>query len=304
MADSTPRRPVRPGASAALVVAEDVSVTRGSRAVLDGVSLRLTGGRVHALVGPNGSGKSTLLHTLAGLVRCRGSIAPALPAALLSTHPGHHRDRTLRDHLRIAGRQPLVDAATLAELVELFDLNGLLDRRPRAMSLGQQRAIGLLAPLASTAPMVLLDEPFLALDARRTSTLEQCVRRAAAAGRIVVVSSHELAPLARCSTELLALSGGRVTFTGTVDDLIARSCPVRVLVATPERGRFAELVELEWGLMAHPRPDGRLALTGRRMADVLDLCQRHAVPLGGVWDEVTTLDDAVSAAQLGTEVAA
>lgn len=56
----------------------------------------------------------------------------------------------------------------------------------------------------------LLDEPFLALDAHRVGVLEGMVLRAAARGQIVVVSSHELLPLSRCSTELLALAKGRV----------------------------------------------------------------------------------------------
>ncbi|MFT3861437.1 ABC transporter ATP-binding protein [Micropruina sp.] len=258
----------------------------------------------YALVGPNGSGKSTLLHVLAGLVPVRGTVAPLVPAALMTTHPGYHRDRSLRDHLRVVARQPLVDAARLATLVERLGLVELLPRRPRAMSLGQQRAVSLLAPLASRAPLLLLDEPFLALDAQRVAILEQLVRQAAAEGRIVVVSSHELAPLQRCSSEVLALSAGRVAFAGPVDELISRSCPARVIVDTGEPRRFAELVVREWESPVDVEPDGRLAIVGRTMAEVLMLSQRHGVPIAGVWDEVATLDGAVAAAGIPAGVAA
>lgn len=300
-----PRRALAGHEPVAELVAADVSVRRGDRAVLDRVGFRLAGGRAHALVGPNGSGKSTLLHTLAGLVAHAGTISPRAPAALMTTHPGFHRDRTLRQHLRVVARLPHIDRGRLRDLVEELALTTLLDRRPRAMSLGQQRAVSLLAPLASGAPLLLLDEPFLALDAHRVATLEGLVLRAAAAGRVVVVSSHELLPLSRCCTELLALAGGRVTFTGTVEGLVTRSSPGRVLVRTPDPSAFASVVSREWAVTARAEADGRLSVPGRSMADVLGLCHRHGVPLLGVWDEVVTLDAALTSSDLlRTEVAA
>ena len=276
----------------------DVVVRRGDRRVLDGVGFRLVGARVHALVGPNGSGKSTLLHTLAGLVPHGGSIAPEVPAALMTTHPGFHRDRTLRQHLRIVARLPLVDAEKLRGLVAELALTDLLDRRPRAMSLGQQRAVSLLAPLASHAPLLLLDEPFLALDAYRVGVLEGLVVRAAAQGQIVVVSSHELLPLSRCSTDLLALADGRVTYTGTVAGLIDQSRRHGVLVRATDPRAFAALVRREWAVSVRDQQDGVVAVPGRSMAQVLELSHRWGVQLLGLWDEDITLDDALVTSDL------
>lgn len=296
--------PATQDAAGPFVVADGLSVRRGPRNVLDSVSLELVAGRVYALVGPNGSGKSTLLHALAGLVPCRGSLTVAGPAALMTTHAGYHRDRTLRDHLRIIARLPMVDRSRLDDLVRQFLLTDLLDRRPRTMSLGQQRSIGLLAPLASTAPLVLLDEPFLALDAQRVATLERLICELARAGRLVVVSSHELAPLARCSSQLVALAAGRVAYTGTITDLIAQVCPRRVLVNACEPHRLADVVEGEWAIQVRREADGRLVIAGREMAEVLALCHRHGLALTGIWDDVITLDEVIHTARLGTEVAA
>lgn len=294
----TPRRAFCPETPVPEILASQVLVRRGDRPVLDRVGFRLVGARVHALVGPNGSGKSTLLHTLAGLVPHGGTVTPAVPAALMTTHPGFHRDRTLRQHLRIVARLPLIDADRLLALVAELALTDLLDRRPRAMSLGQQRAVSLLAPLASRAPLLLLDEPFLALDAHRVGVLEGLVLRAAACGQIVVVSSHELLPLSRCSTELLALANGRVAYTGTVAGLIDQSRQPRVLVRTPARQAFAALVQREWAVSVRAEQDGRLGVPGHSMAQVLELCHRSGVPLLGVWDEESTLDDALITSDL------
>lgn len=283
-----------PSLEAAGLEISELRVERGTGTVLDVPALRLSAGRVHALVGPNGSGKSTLLHTLAGLVPYRGTITPRSPTALMTTYAGYHRDRTLARHLSLITRLPLIDPAALAGLVHDLWLGELLQRRPRAMSLGQQRAVSLLAPLASRAPVLLLDEPFLALDAQRVSVLERLIVAAADAGRLVVVSSHELRPLARCAAELIALVDGRLRYCGSAAALIDRCTTARVLVQTRDADAFAQMAVLEWGGAPERLRDGRLVLLGRTMAEVLDVCHRSGLRLDGVWQDDPGLADALT----------
>lgn len=282
-----------PDSTAGDVRVSGLTVRRGGHRILDSVDVCLPLGGIHGLVGPNGSGKSTLLHCLAGLVPYRGSITGSGLVALCTTQPGHHRDRTLRAHLRLLAGRPDVDATRLPDLVDALRLGALLDRRPRAMSLGQQRAISLLGPLASRAPLALLDEPFLALDADRSRALEHLLTRSADLGRTFVVSSHSLEPLARCAAFIISLEAGRLTFHGSLAHFVATARPVRVDVVTPDPASLADAARAAWQVPLERRIDGRWSIRGRTMAEVLMLCAEHRVPLTGVWEDVPTLSEAV-----------
>ena len=275
-------------------VCEGLTVTRGGRMILKRLTFRLAEGVGYALVGPNGSGKSTLLHALAGVIPYGGEVNRAGGVALLTTHPGYHRDRTLQDHLRVVRRCRGIDVQRLMMLVDAFDLGSLLERRPRSMSLGQQRAVSLLAPLACVSSLVLLDEPFLALDAARVRALETVIADLLREDRTVVISSHELDPLTRSCSELFAISGGQFTYKGGVAEFVAAGRPRRLTICTDQLSRLAELVAEAWGTSLTCLCDGRVAVDGGSMAEMLEACAREGVTLQGIWEEQPTLDQALS----------
>lgn len=277
------------------VLVTDLTIVRSGQRVLDALSLTLVPGTAYALVGPNGSGKSTLLHALAGLIPHEGEVRRPDAASLMSALPGYHRDRTLANHVHLVARRPGVDTQRLIRLVEEFQLESLWRRRPRAMSLGQQRAVGLLEPLAQQGRTILLDEPFLALDAQRVDVLERIIKQLADAGKIIVVSSHELAPLSRCCTELIMLTKGALTFQGSLSRFITGARPIRFLVHPVDPNAWSEAVVHQPGVHTVPAGDGRYVVEGLSMAELLDLCFRTRVQLAGIWEETMTLADALTA---------
>jgi NitT/TauT family transport system ATP-binding protein len=147
--------------------------------VLDGIELSIPGGGVVALIGPNGSGKSTLLRVLGGLLRPTGGSAtidgteitgPDPRIGLVFQEPRLLPWRSAADNitypLELAGWAPDRRAARLAELVTLVGLDpSAIDARPSELSGGTRQRVALARALALEPQVLLLDEPFSALDA-------------------------------------------------------------------------------------------------------------------------------------------
>jgi ABC-2 type transport system ATP-binding protein len=192
-------------------------------------------GRVCALIGPNGAGKTTLLRILAGLVRPSAGTASVLdgeprqdPAFLadigfLAQEIPLYRSFTAEDHLRVGAHlNPRWDAA-LAR-TRLAELKIPLDQRVGTLSGGQRAQVALVMTLAKRPRLLLLDEPFAALDplARRNFVAALASAVADEAGRLtVVLSSHLVTDLERVCDHLILLAGSRVQLAGDIDTLLA-----------------------------------------------------------------------------------
>jgi energy-coupling factor transport system ATP-binding protein len=221
-APAAPPAPVAAGPARAAL--EGVRASHGGRAVLSGLDLELRAGEVTAIAGPNGSGKSTLVRVLAGLHRpdagrvvLDGADVTALPAerrvALLGTvgqDPGRHLlTERVRDEVGLAlGRRPArgrVDAA-LAEL----GLEGLADRHPLELSVGQRERVALAAILVTRPGVIALDEPTRGMDPGAKARLGALLRRRAAEGAAVLVVTHDAAWADGVADRRLVMSGGRL----------------------------------------------------------------------------------------------
>ncbi|MGG5890915.1 sulfate/molybdate ABC transporter ATP-binding protein [Falsiroseomonas sp. HC035] len=157
----------------------------GAAAALDGVSLRIESGEFVALLGPSGSGKTTLLRVLAGLegldagqVRIDGVDMEGVPArargiGVVFQHYALFRHMTVFDNIafglqvRPSGRRPasVEIARRVRELLELVQIPELERRYPEQVSGGQRQRVALARALAIEPRLLLLDEPFGALDA-------------------------------------------------------------------------------------------------------------------------------------------
>jgi ABC-type nitrate/sulfonate/bicarbonate transport system ATPase subunit len=223
----------------------------GGVTALDGVDLRVAPGEFVAVVGPSGCGKSTLLALLAGLVvPSRGDILldGAPPASLLGRAAYMpQRDclmpwRTVLDNctvgleLRGVRRRDARDAAR-AEL-ERFGLRGFEDRRPAELSGGMRQRAALLRTFLAGRDLMLLDEPFAALDALTRADLHDWLLGIAAMSETtIVLVTHDVAEAAYLADRVYVLTGrpGRVALE--VDVPLPRPRH-RELQATPA---FAEL---------------------------------------------------------------
>ena len=190
-----------------------LSVRLGGRAVLEDLSLSLSGGTVVAVVGRNGVGKTTLLRALAGLQHHRGTIqvddTPPDLAMVFQNPDLQLFNATVRDEILF--KVPNPDMAWYRWLLEVLDLSEYEDTPPLLLSEGEKKRVGLaIALMRRPAHGVLLDEPALGQDATHKSRLTNLARALAGAGRLVVMTTHDLSLAAQADRLLLLGDAGVV----------------------------------------------------------------------------------------------
>ncbi|UKA52167.1 ABC transporter ATP-binding protein (plasmid) [Arthrobacter sp. FW305-123] len=216
----------------------DVTKNFGSQAVLKGVNLSVAKGGTTAIVGPSGSGKTTLLRLIAGFEHPdTGSISlNGFPVAGNSDWiPAHKRhigyvaqDGALFPHLtvgqniafgldsgKLAGGRRAV-ALRVQELLEMVSLDAAMARRrPHQLSGGQQQRVALARALAREPELMLLDEPFSALDAGlRVATRRAVAEVLNAAGVTTILVTHDQAEALSFADQVAIMRGGRLAQIG------------------------------------------------------------------------------------------
>ncbi len=162
----------------------------GGPEVIGGASLAVNRGEIVALEGPNGCGKTTLAKIAAGLLEAsHGSVRLEGRATYLSQDPGRYmaRETAIEEvALGVAG-----DAVRAGAALEQFGLAFAAARHPRDLSSGERERLGMAAVSVSEPDLLVLDEPTRGIDPDRKAMLSQWLLEQAAAGRGVLVATHD-----------------------------------------------------------------------------------------------------------------
>lgn len=205
--------------AAPVVSARDAWVRYGRDGawVLRGADLQMSAGEVRAVVGGNGSGKSTLLMAVAGMLAPqRGRIANALSGsqALLPQQPKALLSRpSVEEELLEWAPTAGYDRERMLGVAASFGLEGALARHPYDLSGGQQQLLALAKLLLTRPRLLLLDEPTKGLDHAARSLVAAYVRRAAAGGATVLLSTHDVAFARAVADSCSLLFDGQVALT-------------------------------------------------------------------------------------------
>jgi len=244
---TTPAGPPR------LAVRNLVKVYANGHRALRGIDLVLEPGVV-GLLGPNGAGKTTFMRTLVGLlqhtrgqVRFRGVTVDVHNQASYRSHIGF-LPQELHAYPGITGEQFLELWAIekgirsagerrreIARVLELVELGEHADRRVRGYSGGMQRRIGIAQALLGEPPVLVVDEPTAGMDLESRLQLRRVLQRAAA-GRIVLISTHLISDVDALANRLLFLYAGRLFYDGPQSGFVAAAPGgVSELVVAAER---------------------------------------------------------------------
>jgi sulfate transport system ATP-binding protein len=316
MNDATPGalQPVRGGAGVGAgwenpmhVTIENVVRTFGLTPALHGVSLEIFPGELVALLGPSGSGKTTLLRILAGLdIPTSGRVLFDQDDALKLTVQARHvglvfQNYALFRHMTVAqniafglrvrprSRRPSRSeiARRVHELLELVQLSGLEKRYPSQLSGGQRQRVAFARALAIEPRLLLLDEPFGALDAQVRRDLRRWLREIHdKTGHTTVFVTHDQEEALELADRVVVMSHGRIEQVGTPDKIYdepnspfvfsfigeSSELPVRV-----ERGSIV-LDEAPLTLSTRGCPDGPARLFFRPQDVELDSDRPGAIP--------------------------
>jgi energy-coupling factor transport system ATP-binding protein len=189
--------PAEPAPTASSTAAEPVCLLEGvdfsyrrDEPVLEGIDLEVGRGEVVALEGPNGSGKTTLAKIATGLLAAdSGSVRVNGRAGYLSQDPGRYlvRERVLDETaLAVDGDEERARAA-----LERVDLAWAAERHPRDLSSGERERLGLASVAVSEPDLLVLDEPTRGIDPARKAEIAAWLSAYAAAGRGVLVATHD-----------------------------------------------------------------------------------------------------------------
>jgi ABC-2 type transport system ATP-binding protein len=216
--------------SAAIEISE-LTKRFGPVVAVDGLSFEVQAGSVVGFLGPNGAGKTTTLRTLLGLVEPDGGKAAIhghryvdLPEPLRlvgasleasSAHPG----RSARSHLRIHALAAGVSERRVDAVLREVDLAAAADRRVGGFSLGMRQRLALATALLPEPRVLILDEPANGLDPEGIRWLRHLLRRLAAEGRTVLLSSHILAEVAQTVDRVIIVDHGRLVADAPLEEL-------------------------------------------------------------------------------------
>jgi sulfate/thiosulfate transport system ATP-binding protein len=208
----------------------------GDFQALDDVSIEVPDGSLTALLGPSGSGKSTLLRAIAGLedldsglVTINGENATAKPAqkrgvGFVFQHYAAFKHMTVYDNvafgLKIRKWDKQKTSQRVHELLELVQLDGLAGRFPSQLSGGQRQRMALARALAVEPKVLLLDEPFGALDAKVRKDLRTWLRNLHEEMHVTTIFvTHDQEEAMDVAGQLVVMNEGRVEQSGTADEL-------------------------------------------------------------------------------------
>jgi sulfate transport system ATP-binding protein len=234
-----------------------VSKRFGDYVALEDVSVAVASGSLTALLGPSGSGKSTLLRVIAGLeqpdageVFISGAEATAVSpqdrgVGFVFQHYAAFKHLTVWNNvafgLKVRKRRRAEIRSRVAELLDLVQLSGFADRYPAQLSGGQRQRMALARALAVEPEVLLLDEPFGALDARVRKELRAWLRRLHDEVHVTTIFvTHDQEEAMDLADQIVVMSHGRVEQVGAPRELYEEPANEFVMTFVGEVNRLGE----------------------------------------------------------------
>ena len=301
-----------------MIEIDRLTKTYGDTRAVDSVSMTVKTGTITVIVGTSGSGKTTLLRMVnrleepaSGEVRINGTSTLSVQPHLLRRRIGYAiQGHGLFPHHTVARNIAAVPnllnwprdeiAARVDELLELFSMDPVQfrDRYPADLSGGQQQRVGVARALASRPDLMLMDEPFGALDpiirARAQDDLRRIQRKL---GSTIMLVTHDMDEAIRLADKIAVMDAGRLVQYGTPAEIITHPATdfVAEMVGDVERPlRLLSLIPVSQ-IMVDGQAEGAAIASDASLRDALSACLwtgRTAVPVehGGVQTGHVTLD--------------
>ena len=220
---------------------DKISLKFGKKIILDNLNLKLNGGQILGLLGPNGAGKSTIFNLITGLLSPDyGSIT--IDTKVVNEYPiyqrtlkynigfvpqygGYFHDLTVYENLK-AIAEITIDSKSyrmekIDSLISKFELDPIRDIKADLLSGGQKKKLVIAIALVSDPKILLLDEPFAALDVMTIKTLQEIIVNLQSNNKIsIILCDHQARDLLACVDTAVIIHNGKVVAQGTPSSLI------------------------------------------------------------------------------------
>ena len=203
------------------IILKAVSKKIGYTQVLDNINCLFLGGKIYGIVGYNGSGKTMLLRTIAGLViptsgtidfdgkRLHRDISIPPSLGLIIEKPEFLSYMTGLENLKqLAAINKKVSENTIKEYMRLFELDPESKQTMRRYSLGMKQKIGIIQALMENPDILILDEPFNAMDEKSVLLLRKLLCQRRDEGKLIIVTSHHKDDIEAICDEVIVMQDG------------------------------------------------------------------------------------------------
>ncbi len=260
-------------------------------------------GVVTGFLGPNGAGKSTTMRLILGLdapdsgqATVNGKRYAEHPAPLAevgallearSVHPG----RSAYNHLLALAQTHGVGRTRVSELIEMVGLEGVARKRAGTFSLGMGQRLGIASALLCDPRTVMFDEPVNGLDVEGIQWVRGLLKRLAAEGRTVFVSSHLLSEVAQSAEHLIVIGRGRLLADTAVDEFVRGASKQSVRVRSPQSDQLVDLLAGPEVKVESLGP-GLIEVTGLDSQRIGETAASHRIVLHELTPQEASLEEA------------
>ena len=228
----------------AILKLEKISMFYNKRQILNNLNLKINKQEVLGMLGPNGVGKSTIFHIITGLkdptfgkVLINGQDCTKIPIYERATrfklgyvpqYGGFIQDLNLLENLELVGeihvKEKNLRKAKIEKIISQFEFDPLLEIKAKYLSGGQKKKLVISMALINDPSILLLDEPFAALDILTIKMLQEVIVNLQSVEKItVVVCDHQARDLLSCVDRAIVLSNGKIIASGSPNEIIKDS---------------------------------------------------------------------------------
>ncbi|MEV6025862.1 ATP-binding cassette domain-containing protein [Streptomyces sp. NPDC052036] len=286
-----------------MIEAHSLTKRYGERTAVDGLSFTVRPGVVTGFLGPNGAGKSTTMRMLLGLDaptsgralvngrRYAAHRAPLHEVGAMLEARSVHTGRSAYHHLLALAATTGITRRRVNEVIDLVGLREVARKRVGGFSLGMGQRLGIAGALLGDPATVLLDEPVNGLDPEGIVWIRTLLKKLAAEGRTVLVSSHLMSEMALTAEHLIVIGRGRLIADTSVAEFVARAAGDVVRVRTDEAGRLGTLLAGPDVSVASQEP-GVLQVTGLASERIGRIAADNGVALAELTPQRASLEEA------------
>jgi len=286
-----------------MIEARKLRKVYGHTVAVDGIDFQVKPGHVTGFLGPNGAGKSTTMRMILGLDlptsgtvtvdgrRYQGTVWPLHEVGALLDARAVHPGRSAYNHLLSLAAANGIARKRVDEVLDQVGLTSVARKRVGGFSLGMLQRLGIAGALLGDPGTLLFDEPVNGLDPDGILWIRTLMRKLAAEGRTVFVSSHLMSEMALTADHLLVIGKGRLLADTPLSELIARNSAERVEVRAADPGRMAADLRVV-GARVTMEPDGTLGVFGLGSKQIGELAAERGHVLHQLRDVTVSLEDA------------
>jgi ABC-2 type transport system ATP-binding protein len=290
-----------------MIDAQHLSKRYGERLAVDDLTFAVQPGVVTGFLGPNGAGKSTTMRMILGLdaptsgiVTVNGKAYRDLAAPLheigaMLEARAIHTGRSAYNHLLAMAQTHGISRRRVDEVIDLVGLQSVARKRAGGFSLGMGQRLGIASALLGDPRTVILDEPANGLDPEGILWIRNLLKRLAAEGRTVFLSSHLMSEIALTAEHVIVVGRGRLIADTSVADIVAQASQnTAVRVRTPEASRLRAGLVSDGATVTSTERDV-LEVHGLQSARIGEIAATQRVILHELTPQMASLEDAYMA---------